>query len=67
MGSVLGEEWWVFGVGDEVRLRDGARGWEAWLRSAQGGYAKVRLVAGCGLHVCNIRDKHPSLGFLVGF
>jgi len=50
-----------------MRLRDGARGWEAWLRSAQGGDAKVRLVAGCGLHVCNIRDKHPSLGFLVGF
>lgn len=45
MGSVLGEEWWVFGVGDEVRLRDGARGWEAWLRSAQGGCAKVRLDA----------------------
>lgn len=40
---VWGEERSVFGVGDEVRLRDGARGWEAWRRSAHGGYAGCAL------------------------
>ena len=68
MGSGFGgEERWVFGVGDEVRLRDGARGWEAWRRSAQGVYAgapcKLWLDAVYARLCISIRD----LGFLGGF
>jgi len=61
----LEEEWWVFGFGDEVRLRVGASWRQGLVEIGAGDVMQVRLVAGCGL--CKIRGKHPSLGFLVIF